>query len=128
MFNVSVSSIVLATAALVATAIVFDPSAARSDHICDPVSDAGWTVVPAHETLGRTDSSPYQAGASGDWFVDRTTTVLPFCHYYNSIGVYSMRSYSLAPRTTMERISICRSGAPGGSVAVSPYAGPCPPR
>ena len=63
----------------------------------------GWTVVAAEETISQVDGAPYQAGASGNWFVDRATTVLPFCHYYNAIGIYSMRSYSLAPRETMSR-------------------------
>ena len=126
MFSTPISSIV-ATAALVTTAVVCGASAARADHTCDPVSDVGWTVVPAEETLSQVDSAPYQAGASGSWFIDRATTVLPFCHYYNAIGVYSMRSYSLAPRETKERIGICRSSAQGGSAAIPPYAGPCPP-
>jgi len=100
--------------------------AGAAEHACDPVSDAGWSVVPERETLSRTDGLPYQSGT--DWFVDRVTTVLPFCHYFNSIGVYSMRSYSLDPVVTQERIAICRQSGPSGSVAVAPYAGPCPPR
>jgi hypothetical protein len=99
-----------------------------SDHKCDPISDVGWTVVAAEETLSQVDSAPFQAGASGNWFIDRATTVLPFCHYYNAIGIYSMRSYSLAPRETTERIGICEAAAQGGSAAVPPYAGPCPPK
>jgi hypothetical protein len=61
-------------------------------------------------------------GATGDWFIDRTTRFLPFCNYYNEIGIYSMRSYTLAPQLKTERIEICRSGA-----RVPPYAGKCPP-
>jgi hypothetical protein len=102
------------------------PSAIAAEHKCDPVTDEGWSVVPERQTLGEVDGEPYRMGV--DWFVDRTTTVLPFCHYYNSIGVYSLRSYSLAPVETEERIVICRGDRQGGSVAVAPYAGPCPPQ
>ena len=112
---------VVAAAALLAIA----PSAGAAEHKCDPVTDEGWNVVPERQTLGEVDSPPYRVGA--DWFVDHTTTVLPFCHYYNSIGVYSLRSYSLAPVETEERIAICRGEGQGGSVAVAPYTGPCPP-
>ena len=94
-------------------------------HKCDPVTDEGWTVVPERQVLGSTDGPPYQVGT--DWFVDRTTTVLPFCNYFNSIGVFSLRSYSLDPVESEERIAICRGGEPA-SMPVAPYAGPCPPR
>jgi hypothetical protein len=115
--------IAVALAALVASAP--PGGAAAAEHKCDPATDEGWSVVPERETLSRTDSAPYQAGT--DWFVDRVTTVLPFCHYFNAIGVYSMRSYSLDPVVTEEKIAICRRTQEGGSAAVSPYAGPCPP-
>jgi hypothetical protein len=104
---------------------------ARVTHKCDPVdpiSDVGWSVVPSLETVGVVDSSPYQAGTSGDWFVERTTTRIPFCNYYNEIGIYSMRSYTLAPEVTIERIRICEATATGGTEAASPYAGQCPPK
>jgi hypothetical protein len=101
-------------------------AAPAAEHKCDPVTDEGWSVVAERQTLSEIDGTPYPAGA--DWYVDRVTTALPFCHYYNSIGVYSMRSYSLAPMATEERIAICRGNREGGSVAVAPYAGPCPPR
>ena len=112
--------------AMAATPIGFAAPAAAAEHKCDPVTDEGWSVVAERQMLSEIDGTPYLAGA--DWFVDRITTVLPFCHYYNSIGVYSMRSYSLAPVATEERIAICRGYGPGGSVVVAPYAGPCPPR
>jgi hypothetical protein len=123
----SVSVAVFALAALVATA---GSGVAQPTHKCDPVdpiSDVGWSVVPSLETIGKQDSAPYQAGASGDWFVDRTTTLLPFCNYYNEIGIYSMRSYTLSRQVSKERIAICKSTPAGGSVAVAPYAGTCPP-
>jgi hypothetical protein len=120
-----------AIAASVAMAASGGPGAAQSTPKCDPVdpvSDVGWSVVPSLETVGKVDGAPYQAGAIGDWFVDRTTTLLPFCNYYNEIGIYSMRSYTLSRQVTKERIAICRSAPAGGSAAIAPYAGPCPPQ
>jgi hypothetical protein len=114
-------------AAAIAALAAFAPSgAAAAEHKCDPVADEGWSVVAERETLSRTDSAPYQAGT--DWFVDRVTTVLPFCHYFNSIGIYSMRSYSLDPVVIEEKVAICRRTGEGSSAAIAPYAGPCPPR
>jgi hypothetical protein len=84
-------------------------------------------VVPSLEAVGKADSAPYQAGASGDWFIDRTTTLLPFCNYYNEIGIYSMRSYTLSRQVSKEQIAICKRAPAGGSVPIEPYAGPCPP-
>ncbi len=115
--------IAVAVAALTVSAI--SKTAVAAEHKCDPVADAGWSVVPEREVLSQTDGPPYQSGT--DWFTNRVTTVLPFCHYFNSIGVYSMRSYSLDPVVTEERVVICRRGGSDG-VAVAPYAGPCPPR
>jgi hypothetical protein len=124
------STAVLVAAAIVATAGTGGPGAAQADHKCDPVdpiSDVGWSVVPSLETVGMTDSAPYQNGGTGDWFVDRTTTVLPFCNYYNEIGIYSMRSYTLAPQVTKQQIKICGRTDAASSAAVPPYAGTCPP-
>ena len=70
--------------ALIATAVSTGPGHAQYNPKCDPldpVSDAGWSVVPSLETVGKADSAPSQAGASGDWFITRTTTLLPFCNY-----------------------------------------------
>jgi hypothetical protein len=117
-------------AILVAAPGFCGPIRAQTTHKCDPVdpiSDVGWSVVPSLETVGVVDSAPYQAGTSGGWFIERTTTRIPFCNYYNEIGIYSMRSYTLAPEVTKERIRVCERAAAGGSGAVSPYAGPCPP-
>jgi hypothetical protein len=113
----------IAMAIAVLAASAFSGPAAAA-HTCDPVTDAGWSVIAADEMLSQTDSLPYRSGS--DWFVDRVTAVLPYCHYFNSIGIYSMRSYSLAPVVTEERIAICRRSG-NGSAAVAPYAGPCPP-
>ena len=118
-------------AALAAAAACGGPGAAQTNPRCDPVdpvSDAGWSVVPSLETVGKADSAPYQAGPGGDWFIDRTTVLLPFCNYYNEIGIYSMRSYTLSRQVSKERIQICKGAPAGGSTAVEPYAGPCPPR
>jgi hypothetical protein len=120
-----------ALAASFALAASGGPGAAQSTPKCDPVdpvSDVGWSVVPSLETIGKVDGAPYQAGAGGDWFMDRTTTLLPFCNYYNEIGIYSMRSYTLSRQVARERIAICKSAPGGGSVAIAPYAGPCPPQ
>jgi hypothetical protein len=124
------STAVLVAAALVATAAAGGPGAAEATHKCDPVdpiSDVGWSVVPSVETVGMADTAPYPAGARGDWFIDRTTTLLPFCNYYNEIGIYSMRSYTLAPQVTRQQIKICARTDTGRSAAVPPYAGACPP-
>jgi hypothetical protein len=118
--------VIVVAAVLAATAM--QSTAIAADHICDPVTDRGWSVVPDRQVVSREDGTPYQAGASGNWFVDRVTTVLPFCNYYNSIGIYSMRSYSLDPEVTEERIAVCTRTADGGSAAVPPYTGPCPPK
>jgi hypothetical protein len=116
--------------AIVTLAGLSRPGAAQSMPKCDPVDpvgDVGWSVVPSLETVGKADSAPYQSGTSGDWFITRTTTLLPFCNYYNEIGIYSMRSYTLSRQLAKEQIQICK-GAPGGaSAAIAPYAGPCPP-
>jgi hypothetical protein len=122
---------VLAIATGIALAGSCAPGVAQTSPKCDPVdpvSDAGWSVVPSLETIGKADGAPYQAGAAGDWFLDRTTTLLPFCNYYNEIGIYSMRSYTLSPQLSKERVQICKGLPDGGSAAVAPYAGSCPPR
>jgi hypothetical protein len=127
--NKAITSALFMTAVIVATVGTCRPGAAQANHKCDPVdpiSDAGWSVVPSLETVGEVDGAPYQAGAS-EWFIERTTTLVPFCNYYNEIGIYSMRSYTLAPQVAKERIRICERTAAGGSGAVAPYAGPCPP-
>jgi len=116
---------IVALAIMAVAAVAMSGGAGAVEHKCDPVTDAGWSVVPEREVLSQTDGAPYQSGT--DWLVDRVTTVLPFCHYFNSIGVYSMRSYSLDPVVTEERVVICRQSG-SDSIAVAPYAGPCPPR
>jgi len=124
------SAIACAIAAIVAMAASGGPGMAQSNPKCDPldpVSDAGWSVVPSLETVGKTDSAPYQAGTSGDWFIDRTTMLLPFCNYFNEIGIYSMRSYTLSRQVAKEQIAICKRSPAGAILAVAPYAGPCPP-
>jgi hypothetical protein len=112
-------------AALVAFSVKPADAADAPMHKCDPVTEEGWSVVPERQKLSETDGAPYRVGA--DWYVNRTTTVLPFCHYYNSIGIYSLNSYSLDPVESEERVQICRD-AGGRSVAVVPYDGPCPPQ
>ena len=94
----------------------------------DPIADVGWSVVPSLETIATADGAPYRAAPAGDWFIDRTTTLLPFCNYYNEIGIYSMRSYTLSRQVTKERVQICKAAPGGASAAIAPYAGPCPPK
>ena len=106
--------------------VVLRPLPMRADHICDPVSEDGWNLVKSHEPTRQVDGAPYQA--DGNWYVDRSTTVVPFCHYFNPLGIYSMRSYSLAPVTTQERVALCQGAAGGGSTPIVPYTGPCPPK
>ena len=77
-------------------------------------------MLASTEVAGIRDGAPVQVGA--DWVVERVTTLLPLCNYFNAAGTYSMRSYSLAPFERAERVTICRAGR-----AVAPYAGKCPP-
>jgi|GEM_PF-2564330 hypothetical protein len=123
-YRIAAKIIAVAFVALAASAT--SGGAGVVEHRCDSVTDEGWSVVAERETLSQTDGVPYQSGT--DWYVNRVTTVLPFCHYFNSIGVYSMRSYSLDPVVTEERVTICRRTGQSASVAVAPYTGPCPPR
>jgi hypothetical protein len=98
------------------------PSTGRADHVCDAsIAQEEWKMIASHEMVGVKDGVPYQSGS--DWFVDRTTTVLPLCNYINAVGNYSLRSYSLSPEDRTERVVICKGTAP-----VGPYAGSCPPR
>jgi hypothetical protein len=125
------SAVVFVAAAGVALAACGRPVVAQTNPKCDPldpVSDAGWSVVPSLETIGKADGAPYRAGTGGDWFIDRTTTLLPFCNYYNEIGIYSMRSYTLSRQVAKEQIQICKAAPGGATAAVAPYAGPCPPK
>ena len=102
------------------------PSAGLADHACDAsIAEQGWQMFASHETVGVKDGAPYRSG--DDWFIDRTTTVLPLCNYLNAVGNYSLRSYSLSPEEKTERIAICKR-TPGGSTPMAPYDGPCPPQ
>lgn len=103
------------------------PSGAMAQHACDDLGDQGWRTVATVETVGQADGAPYRPSQGGSWFVDRSITELPFCHYYNSLGNYSLRSYSLSPETRKVRVEICRAVSGGGSEAVAPYSGRCPP-
>ncbi len=97
-------------------------SPALAQHACDDLGEPGWRTVATVETVALKDGIPYRGEPAGSWYIDRSTTLLPFCNYYNSVGNYSLRSYSLSPETRTERVEICHAG-----VAVSPYAGRCPP-
>jgi hypothetical protein len=116
-------SFAAATALVCATA----QGQGQAKHACDALGERGWQTVATLETLEQFDNAPRQEGASGEWFVERTITQLPFCNYYNAVGNYSLRSYSLSPVTLKERVTICRRDDQGVSVAVAPYGGRCPP-
>ena len=105
---------------LLATVWLLSATAAHAQHACDPVVDEGWRVLATVETTGVQDGAPFQDGA--DWYVERTTTLMPLCNYFNATGNYSLRSYSLDPFDKTERVAICREGK-----AVDPYKGKCPP-
>jgi hypothetical protein len=115
-------------ARVLVVAMLMSPGAVPADHACDDLGEPGWSALASHETVNVAEGEPYRVGTAGDWFADRTTTVLPLCNYINAAGNYSLRSYSLSPQDRTERVMICRGGAAGASVAVEPYAGPCPPR
>jgi hypothetical protein len=109
------------TVAALAVCWLATATTAGAQHACDPVEDAGWRVLATTEITSVKDGAPYPV--DGDWVVDRTTTLLPLCNYFNAIGNYSLRSYSLEPIEKIERVVICRGG-----VAVAPFAGTCPPK
>ncbi len=111
---------VLVCMMLAAAGMATCTASARAAHTCDPLGDTGWSTVASQEIVSVKDAAPYRDG--DNWFVERTTTVLPLCNYINAVGNYSLRSYSLSPEDNTERVAICRGGA-----AVAPYAGPCPP-
>jgi hypothetical protein len=117
---------ILAVSLVAATAL--GARAGHAIHVCDPVTNTGWNVVASEETVSESDSAPFADGAPGDWFVRRTTVYIPFCNYYNELGIYSMRSYTLAPATREGRIAICQGSPQGISVPIAPYTGACPPR
>ena len=93
---------------------------ASAQHACDAAGE-GYRVVASTEVADVQDGAPYRAGA--DWVVDRVATLLPMCSYFTPVGSFSLRSYSLDPYKTTERVTLCR-----GDDAVAPYAGPCPPK
>jgi hypothetical protein len=100
--------------------LAFAPLSAWGQPVCD-AAEEGYRVVPSVEVAGVQDGAPYRTGA--DWMVERTTTLLPMCSYFTPVGSYSLRSYSLDPYKTTERVTLCR-----GESAVAPYTGPCPPK
>jgi hypothetical protein len=106
--------------ALAAAGLTFAVQPAPAQHACDAAED-GYRVVPSVEVTGVEDGAPYRAGA--DWVLDRITTRLPMCSYFTPVGSFSLRSYSLDPYKTTERVTLCR-----GESAVAPYVGACPPK
>lgn len=97
-------------------------SGAGAQHACDAPGEEGWRVAASTEVAAERDGAP-ALGPDGGWSVERTTTLIPMCTYFNASGGYSLRTYSLDPFERTERVTICR-----GAVPVAPYAGPCPPK
>jgi hypothetical protein len=106
--------------ALAAACVVLAAQPAPAQPVCD-AADEGYRVVPSVEVTGVEDGAPYRAGA--DWVLDRVTTRLPMCSYFTPVGSFSLKSYSLDPYKTTERVTLC-----AGASAVVPYTGPCPPK
>ncbi len=96
-------------------------SAARAEPVCDAPSEEGYRVMLSMEVTGVIEGEPYQSGP--DWIVERTTTLLPLCSYFNRVGSYSLKSYSLDPEKKTERVMLCH-----GEQRVAGYTGPCPPK
>src|SRR5262245_29056873 len=67
-------------ARLCAALLALPPTLAQ--HAYYPVAEPGWRVLAPTEIVSTTDGPPYPAGTAGDWFVDRTTTLLPLCNYF----------------------------------------------
>jgi hypothetical protein len=131
MFSKSSAAMLCALAACGLLAVSGHSGVAQTNPKCDPVdpvADVGWSVVPSLETVATADSAPYAGASAGDWFVERTTTLLPFCNYYNEIGIYSMRSYTLSRQLIKTQVQICKAAPGGAGAAIAPYAGPCPPK
>jgi hypothetical protein len=93
----------------------------RAQHGCDAAAEDGWRVIASTEVAAIRDGAPVRV-PGGDWVIERTTTLLPMCTYFDSTGAYSLRTYSLDPFERTEHVTICRAGA-----LVAPYNGPCPP-
>jgi hypothetical protein len=143
------ATIVLAS---LAAAAAF-PSAGRAECYLENVASpqeiaGGWTIHEDRRVVKQVDSTPYEKGGGGNWFVDRETTTLPICSVFDDLGGYSLRSYMLQPVVTKSHVQICQATADGGSVPFvpadakprpadtayevypsynRPYAGPCPP-
>ena len=142
---------IIVFAALVAAAAF--PSAARAECSLDSVASPeeialGWTIHEDLRVVKQVDSTPYEQGGGGNWFVDRETTTLPMCSVFDDLGGYSLRSYMLQPIVTKSQVKICQATTDGGSVPFvpkdakprpadtayevyqsydRPYAGSCPP-
>jgi hypothetical protein len=134
-------------------AVTVVPCVARAECSLENVASpdeiaGGWTIHEDHRIVKQVDSAPYEQGGRGNWFVDRETTMLPFCSVFDDLGGYSLRSYMLQPVVTKSKVQICQATARGGSVPFvppdakprpadtphevysqynRPYAGACPP-
>lgn len=110
-----------ASAEWAATKIVPEPT-----HHCD-APELGGDMLKTIEIADQKDSAPHQAGASGNWYVTRTTKWIPYCIYHDAIGLYSLDTYALTPKNFEEEVQICEAIPGGGSRPILPFTGPCPP-
>jgi hypothetical protein len=112
----------IACAAFAASAVV--PGVARAECSLESIASPeeiglGWTIHEDHRIVKQTDGKPYEQGR-GNWFIDRETTMLPFCSVFDDLGGYSLRSYMLQPIVTRTRVQICQATANGGSIPFAP--------
>src|SRR5262249_37610926 len=80
------------------------PARRPGHHACDDLGQPRWSTLASHEIVDVKDGAPYRVGA--DWYVERTSTILPLCNYINAVGNYSLRSSSLSPEEKIERVMI----------------------
>lgn len=118
--------------ALIAIVLVVTPRSAAAaapqpTHKCDD-PQPGWDVLKTIEIADQKDGAPHAKGGAGNWYVTRVTKWIPYCQYHNPIGLYSLDTYALSPRLVEEEVQICAAVQGGGSRAVAPFKGPCPPR
>src|SRR5262249_36359559 len=113
----------LIVAALV-TAVAF-PNMTQAECYLESVAspqeiEGGWTIHEDRRIVKQVDSTPYEQGGRGNWFVDRETTTLPFCTVFDDLGGYSLRSFMLQPYVIKSQVRICQATAEGGSVLFVP--------
>lgn len=143
----SAAALFLTTAAQTEAAPAPAPQCSLENVASPDEIKSGWTLKFDPKIVDQHDSAPFEVG-KGDWFVNRTTVIIPQCSAYDDMGNYSLRSYMLPKITTQTQIQICRHDERRGSVLIAPangmakpentrseiysdydrpYRGPCPP-